>query len=250
MLVALFAAGFLASQSPSVRVERSRDTVASAGEGVSTTLDTNGPTNAQTPIDAERAFTEDAKKLGQWTAFRKWAAPDAVMFVPKPENAQEWLNDRKDPAKPIDWWPTASYVSCDGTFAVNTGGWKRPDGSVGYFTTIWRQIPEGNWRWILDSGDTTSAERDRPAKPTVRKATCSGPPLGQPAYQEVGPPGSEVTENFGHSPDQSLSWHWLVRADGSRELSVAITTKRRVTSTGFEGGSRETVIRDHIAPPK
>ena len=28
----------------------------------------------QTAIDAERAFAADAQKLGQWTAFRKWAA--------------------------------------------------------------------------------------------------------------------------------------------------------------------------------
>ena len=34
-----------------------------------------------TAIDAERAFAADAQKMGQWTAFRNYAADDAVMFV-------------------------------------------------------------------------------------------------------------------------------------------------------------------------
>ena len=35
-------------------------------------------------IDAERAFAADAQKIGQWTAFRKWSTPDALMFTPQP----------------------------------------------------------------------------------------------------------------------------------------------------------------------
>jgi hypothetical protein len=36
-----------------------------------------------TAVEAERAFAADAQKQGQWTAFRKWAAPDAVMWTPQ-----------------------------------------------------------------------------------------------------------------------------------------------------------------------
>ena len=38
---------------------------------------------APTALDAERAFIRDAQRSGQWTAFRKTAARDAVMFTPK-----------------------------------------------------------------------------------------------------------------------------------------------------------------------
>ena len=34
-----------------------------------------------TAVDAERAFIRDSKAHGQWTAFRKWASDDAVMFA-------------------------------------------------------------------------------------------------------------------------------------------------------------------------
>lgn len=206
---------------------------------------------AKTPIEAERAFAADAKTIGQWTAFRKWSTDDAVMFVPQPTNAHDFLKDRKDPPQAIDWWPTASYVSCDGKTAVNTGGWKRPDGSVGYFTTIWKQQPGGHWKWILDSGDATEQPREKPMQPMTRTATCPGPALAVPAYQEVGPPGAQTSEEvFDNAADGSISWHWIRWSGGLRELTVEITNRGKPTRNGLEGGSREVMIRDRVMPSK
>jgi hypothetical protein len=205
---------------------------------------------AMTPVEAERAFAADAQKIGQWTAFRKWSTDDATMFVPQPANAHEFLKDKKDPPKAIDWWPTASWVSCDGKLAVNTGGWKQPDGSVGYFTTVWRKQPDGGWKWVLDLGDAASQPRERPAQPKVRQATCPGPELGPPAYQEVGPSGVGAWEAFGNSDDKSISWHWIIWPGGRRELAVEITNKGTPAPSGLRGGSRELVIDDKIAAPK
>ncbi len=206
---------------------------------------------ATTPVDAERAFAADAKTIGQWTAFRKWSTDDAVMFVPQPTNAHAFLKDRKDPPQAIDWWPTASYISCDGMTAVNTGGWKRPDGSVGYFTTVWQKQTDGRWKWLLDSGDATTQPRERPVDPVIRTATCPGPPLPPPAYQEVPPPGAEaINEAFGNSVDGSLSWHWIRWSGGRAELTVELTRKSTRTPTGLEGGAREIVIRDRVVPTK
>ena len=36
-----------------------------------------------TAVDAERAFARDAQRIGLWTAFRKYADRDAVMFTPQ-----------------------------------------------------------------------------------------------------------------------------------------------------------------------
>ena len=91
----------------------------------------------QSAIDAERAFAADAQKLGQWTAFRKYAADDAIMFAPQKVNAQEFPKPLKDPPTAVFWWPGKSFVSCDGSYAVNTGPWVRQWGkAVGYFTTV------------------------------------------------------------------------------------------------------------------
>ena len=74
----------------------------------------NGPRPApapQTALDAERAFAADAQTIGQWAAFRKWAAIDAIMFVRQPVQALDWLRGRAEPAQAVQWWPTASWRS-------------------------------------------------------------------------------------------------------------------------------------------
>ncbi|HEX7849315.1 MAG TPA: hypothetical protein VF485_06240 [Sphingomonas sp.] len=190
---------------------------------------------ATTAIDAERAFAADAKTIGQWTAFRKWSTDDAVMFVPRPTNAHDFLKDRKDPAQAIDWWPTASYVSCDGKMAVNTGGWKRPDGSVGYFSTVWQRQPDGGWKWIVDGGDALQASRPRPVTPTVKRASCNGAPSGDSSVP------SDTNLGAGLSADKTLGWMWSVRPDGSRRFVVGL----------WDGPDTRisTVIDDKIAAP-
>jgi len=192
---------------------------------------------AKTPVDAERAFAADAKTIGQWTAFRKWSTDDAVMFVPQPTNAHDFLKDRKDPPKAIDWWPTASYVTCDGKQAINTGGWRRPDGSVGYFSTVWQHQADGGWKWVLDGGDDLETTRPHPAMPTVQRASCRGnpPTRGDDApLQTAGTARSLVL-----SDDRTMAWGWIIQEDGSRSFFVGM----------WDGTRIKTVIDDEIAAP-
>lgn len=192
---------------------------------------------ATTPVEAERAFAADAQALGQWTAFRKWAADDATMFAPQPVKTQAFLKDRADPPKAIEWWPTASYVSCDGSLAVNTGGWKRPDGRVGYFTTVWKRQPDGGWKWIVDGGDGLNTPRAHPRAPVVKRATCHG--RGRVLGMNAMTPGSVVGQ--GMSADGSLFWNWSVSPDGARTFSASL----------WDGRKLRRVISDDIAgsPP-
>ncbi|MGE5721231.1 MAG: hypothetical protein ACM3YM_02125 [Sphingomonadales bacterium] len=111
---------------------------------------------APSAVDAEHEFATMAQTQGQWTAFRAFAAPEAVMFVPEPVTAQAWLADRKDPPVPVMWWPGRSWVACDGSLAVNTGPWVRSGGrSSGTFTTVWKRQPSGEWKWLFDGGNET-----------------------------------------------------------------------------------------------
>jgi hypothetical protein len=190
---------------------------------------------AKTPVEAERAFAADAKTIGQWTAFRKWSTDDAVMFVPQPTNAHDFLKDRKDPPQAIDWWPTASYISCDGKLAVNTGGWKRADGSVGYFSTVWQRQPDGSWKWIVDGGDTLAVSRPRPKTPLVRTARC----LAHGDSVDAVTGNSSLDTRYGASPDASLFWLWAVTSDGARKFGAAI----------YDGRTMVMVIDDQIAAP-
>jgi hypothetical protein len=191
---------------------------------------------AMTPIEAERAFAADAQKIGQWTAFRKWAAPDATMFIPQPANAHEFLKDKKDPPKAIDWWPTASWISCDGKLAVNTGGWTQPNGSVGYFTTVWQRQPDGGWKWIVDGGDDLKTSRDR-SKPKIIRGSCQGNPTQAPEWTYEHPSGRM---KLGSGSNKTLVWQWSVLNDGTRQFNVWL----------WNGKDWNSVIDDKIAPAK
>lgn len=184
----------------------------------------------QTAVDAERAFNRAAQTQGQWTAFRAFAASDAVIFKPEPAKAE--FPD-KDPPIAVQWWPAESYVSCDGATAVNTGPWVRPD-SFGYFTTIWRK-GVGGWKFALDHGDVLHAPRPLPESPSVQRASCDR--MARPAPPVLKAREGERVES-GISSDHSLAWSWLVRPDGSRIVAAWQWTRPAWTQ----------VIRDEVGP--
>jgi hypothetical protein len=188
-----------------------------------------------TAIDAERAFIRDAQTDGQWTAFRKWAADDALMFTPHPVNAQTFLAPLKDPPVSIYWWPGASYVSCDGNFAINTGPWVNNGGrSLGYFTTVWRKTGD-SWRWIYDGGDATKTLRSGGGDIKPSTASCTGKPGEATAL--AAPVAAGNSSGGGQSQDRTLTWSWTVGPMGERHFVARIWT----------GHGYKDVIDDRVA---
>ena len=194
---------------------------------------------APTAIDAERAFAADAQKLGQWTAFKKWAAPDALMFVPQPTKAHDFLKDRKDPPVAVFWWPGRSYVSCDGKTAINTGPWVRQWGkSVGYFTTVWKRQADGGWKWIYDAGDELKIARAEGGDIVAQRAACPSLPVPPVPQREV---PQDVEFASGSSADGTHNWGWTVMPDGSRRFFALL----------WDGRDHKVVVDDQVAaPPK
>ena len=186
-------------------------------------------------IDAERAFAADAQKIGQWTAFRKWSTPDALMFTPQPVNAHAFFKDFKNPAVPVYWWPGRSYVSCDGTVAINTGPWVRNYGkAIGYFTTVWVRQKGGGWKWVYDAGDEEKFMRGEGGDIAPVIAPCPRHPLPPYGLDEI-PEGAKYGR--GSSKDGSLKWEWTVFRDGSRQFSVM----------QWDGKRLQMVIEDKVA---
>jgi hypothetical protein len=180
---------------------------------------------APTAIDAENAFAQDAQRIGQWSAFRKYADRDAVMFNPKAVWARDFLKGRKEPPKAVRWWPAHSFTSCDGRTAVNTGPWVGPDGkSHGYFTTVWQRTG-GRWRWAYDGGDDQVGPVPPQTRPRVHRAACNGKAPGAPI-----PPPPPLTakqarttpedNGRGESADKTLGWDWKVEKTAVRKFRV------------------------------
>ena len=178
-----------------------------------------------TAIDAELAFARDAQRIGQWSAFRKYADRDAVMFTPQATWARDFLKDRKDPPKAISWRPAHSFVSCDGRTAVNTGPWWRADGKLGgYFTTVWQRT-EGQWRWDYDGGGPLEGAAPPAGNTQVHPASCNGKAPGAPIIPPppLTPKQARTTpedNGRGESADKTLGWDWKVEKNGARHFRV------------------------------
>jgi hypothetical protein len=189
-----------------------------------------------TAVDAELAFAKDAKRIGQWSAFRKWVDTDAVMFTPQAVWAKTFLKPLKDPPNAISWRPVQSYVSCDGRTAVNTGPWFKQDHTVGgYFTTVWQRTRAG-WRWVYDGGGPVAPNTSvKQGKPAVRIASCRTKAPGAPV---TAPPPLTSNEarttpedtGRGQSADMTLGWEWKVAQNGSRTLRVYQWNGRRYST--------------------
>jgi hypothetical protein len=179
---------------------------------------------AMTAVDAEYAFARDAKKIGQWTAFRKWVDRDAVMFTPQAVWARTFLKPLKDPPNAISWRPAHSFVSCDGRTAVNTGPWFKQDGTPGgYFTTVWQRAPAG-WRWVYDGGGPASGPAPT-GKPLIHRASCRTKAPGAPIIPPppLSPKKAQTTpedNGRGQSADKTLGWDWKVEKSGARKFRV------------------------------
>jgi hypothetical protein len=175
-------------------------------------------------IDAERAFAADAQRLGQWTAFRKYADRDAVMFTPQAVWAHNFLKDLRNPPKAVRWWPAHSFVSCDGRTAINTGPWLRPDNSHGYFTTVWQRTGK-QWRWVYDGGDALNGRVPTPPKPQVHRASCArkapgAPIIPPPPLTQKQARTTPEDNGRGQSADKTIGWDWKVANNGGRHFRV------------------------------
>jgi hypothetical protein len=201
--------------------------------------------SASTAVDAEYAFALDAQKMGQWSAFRKWADKDAVMFNPQATWARDFLAGRKDPPHSVRWWPAHSFLSCDGRTAVNTGPWIGADGKRhGYFTTVWQRAGS-NWRWVYDGGQALDGPAPPAPKPQQHRAACTGKAPGAPI---IPPPPltpkeslkTRVDNGEGQSADKTLGWDWKVDKQGGRKFRVY----------QWNGHGYAQVLYNDIAPSK
>jgi hypothetical protein len=131
-----------------------------------------------------------AREEGQWTAFRKFAAEEAVMFVPQAVNARQWLKGRADPPSPVVWQPHEVWMS-------------------------WQRQKNGDYKWMMDQGDGLAAPLEAPELIAARIADCRSRPADRPTPQWT---DGEVRD--GEAVDGSLFWQVRVRPDGRRHVAI------------------------------
>ena len=185
---------------------------------------------------ADFAFARMAREQGQWTAFREYAAPAAVIHGQAgPLDVREWLSGRADPERSVAWEPSAVWASCDGTQAVSIGRFNAPAGIVGDYVTVWELQADRSYLWVYDIAVPDDPQPPAPPPPEERQegdivveglrsidgrvADCPQegiplPPPPQAAIEE----GARVGGSS--SRDGSLGWTWVHTPAGLREVTV------------------------------
>jgi hypothetical protein len=176
-------------------------------------------------VAADVALSQLAQRKGQWTALRATSAEGAVMFVPQPVIARDWLKAQQDPAQPVAWQPQQVWLSCDGSLAVSYGASQQAGGSPGYFTTVWQRQPKGDYRWIMTQSDTLAAAMTAPDMIGAGVATCERATHSPSQATRAAPtaaPAFPASARGGWSEDRTLNWSMSVGADCSRALTVSL----------------------------
>ncbi|TMM48441.1 hypothetical protein [Qipengyuania marisflavi] len=190
--------------------------------------------NPSEVIAAELAFARMAREKGTWTAFRHYATDDALMPSPDFVPVKQALSGLADPAEPIVWGPDQVWSSCDGSFAVSTGGAQYPSGRRARFVTVWQRQSNGEYRWVLDQG--VPDDQAEVAPDTIAAAVADCPETVAPRR---GTRRSEAWQS-NVSNDGSLLWRSELGADCARTVVVEV----------MRAGAAEEVFRANAPAPQ
>lgn len=119
---------------------------------------------------AERAFAADGLALGVRDSFLKHMADDAIVFRPGPVSAKALYESRPSSKTPrLEWWPQKVVIARSGDLGLSIGPSAVNGKRGGYYATIWRKGPDGQWKWIYDGGAEADAARAPDASaPAIR----------------------------------------------------------------------------------
>lgn len=192
-----------------------------------------GAAQPSTIVATELAFSRAARESGQWTAFRQFAAPGAMLHgADGPFLLERWIDGQVDPAEAVQWSPRVVVMSCDGATAVSKGRFRNPDGTVGNFVTVWERQANGDYRYAFDVGGEDNPQPPPKARQeegdiivtaidAVQGLIASCPRPGAPVPPPPAlPVGTDGEEGATLSHDGTLRWRWQHRADGTRFIAA------------------------------
>ena len=118
--------------------------------------------DAEAIMNADRAFSEMSKKQGMKKAFLQYADSAAVLlragYLPLRGNtAFEYLQNINDTVFTLDWTPENAIMALSGDLGYTYGIYTYQDRDTTYqgtYVSIWQKQADGNWKYILDSGNS------------------------------------------------------------------------------------------------
>lgn len=190
-------------------------------------------------VAAERAFAADFPAMGLAGSFRKWGWPDAILLRGGRARTLETMfpdaSPVRQPSDPLlEWWPTFAGVAMSGEMGFTTGPAARDHRRYGHYFTVWRRLPDGEWRWVYDGGSNADPEGqpDPGAEPRILQVSTSGTVSPDQAMTEVRlaeadlATAAAVDQKAAHlsvlAPDGRLYVGSLAPAEGMEAFATAL----------------------------
>jgi ketosteroid isomerase-like protein len=128
----------------------------------------------------ELTFAQTEAQIGIAAAFRRFAAPAALMFLPDPIAAgpilrtAHWPGDLMRRPRYIGVAPSGDLAFSAGPSLLRIAG----QNQGGFYLTVWTRSPGGAWQWVLDHGvDMPAAAVDSSPRPvTILSIDAASPP--------------------------------------------------------------------------
>ncbi len=135
-------------------------------------------------VETEKEFAGRSVSHGVPEAFTVFFSEEAVMFRFAPMYARPVYQNRKaTPGVVLDWAPTFAEISAAGDLGYTYGPFElsKTDSSGkktsnGYFISVWKKQPDGNWRVAFDNGISYNEAvlvRDQTEMGPMTKATSA-----------------------------------------------------------------------------
>jgi len=183
-------------------------------------------------IKAEIAIGQLALAKGQWEALARMAAKDAVLLTPQPVLAQRWLKGQPASTPSARLNTHLVFLSCDGSTALTTGSWSRPDGVKGWYRAVWqRERKKPVFQWLVGVAGTGSPSGEEPDSISAKVAQCKrrGPegegPQPASAAPAIDPRQPLPATHEERSVDGSLRWRWSMETGGGAALEGWMVTE-------------------------
>ena len=117
-------------------------------------------------LETDRAFSARSAEVGNHRAFLEYAAPEAVLLksnyapiVGKREIRNHFEN-QSDSGYTLTWKPSYAKIAESGEMGYTYGIYRmdvkhsEQEKYFGTYVSIWEKNKKGNWRFVLDSGNS------------------------------------------------------------------------------------------------
>jgi ketosteroid isomerase-like protein len=121
------------------------------------------PPSPEPILTADRAFSKASLENGWVDAFLEFAEDSAVLLRPNAPPIEgklfliAYLSQYGDTVSQLSWEPKAGLMAVSGELGYTYGIWTMTQGDTlerkGTYVTVWRKNSEGQWKWVLDTGN-------------------------------------------------------------------------------------------------